>query len=564
MVAGAFYFWNSGCDEQRPQEGLFCTLLHDVLEEHRDLIPKVFPEEWHRNSLLAANDLNIESEKWCRGALEAAFRRLVNLANSNMRLCFFIDGLDEYDGEPGDIADLFEDISKSSLNAKFCVSSRPLPAFQAFFWNSCCLKLQDLTEDDIMCYVHDKFGCNRQMQQLLDRDRGNAAWLKNEIVNRAAGVFLWVVLVVKMLIKGLQNGDSISHLKKQLCSLPVDLERLFDRMLDQIDPEYKGESSKIFQIFRASGNQLRVLQLHHTLLHSNFKEALNMRLEEEKRFRSQSYFEDMEFAVEQMTLRLNSRSRGLLEVEYEHNPPDTSKEDGSLEDTGNRLDSIPEALDDLQEVRITSCNSGWAGSIGTVYASGKSPPDYLRTPTLNRLEPSTNSRGQLRKRFPHRVVYLHRTARDFLEQPKIWSRIAQLTAKSNFEPNLALLMGYVVQVKTEPISAIWKTAQKVLTEIAKLSLSATWPAMALVDEIDKVLTIRWREAGGEGHWTRLDPRWQYVDTTSLWGGDITYVAQKCGLTWYSHAKVDNGASLLPLLADSGAEVFDEQTLHHYF
>jgi hypothetical protein len=51
------------------------------------------------------------------------------------------------------------------------------------------------------------------MQELLEEDSDNATSLVEEIVEKCAGVFLWVVLVVKSLISGLRNGDGITHLR---------------------------------------------------------------------------------------------------------------------------------------------------------------------------------------------------------------------------------------------------------------------------------------------------------------------------------------------------------------
>ncbi|KAF2647570.1 hypothetical protein K491DRAFT_643854, partial [Lophiostoma macrostomum CBS 122681] len=371
LIIGAFFFWNSGSEEQRSQTGLFRTLLYEVLQDHRDLISQVFPEEWTRKCDLVANDMTIAPERWSQDRLQRAFKILVGLANPGLKFCFFIDGLDEYDGDYGDIAEYIEVLSKKSPHAKFCVSSRPLPVIQQVFVGVCGLKLQDLTADDIKRYVSDKLESDRNMQRLLQKDPNDGNLLINEIVDKASGVFLWVTLVVKSLIRGLRNGDDMSHLLQRLFHLPPDLEQLFRHILERIEPEYREESSKIFQIFRTSGNKLNILELYRTLLFADHRDAIELAIEGETTFSSQTYKEGIEQLAEQMTRRLDSRCRGLIEI----------------------------------------C-------------------DYSSTTHLQD------------------IVYLHRTARDYLEQPHVWSRILDCTASSGFDPSFSLLMSYVVLVKT--------------------------------------------------------------------------------------------------------------------
>jgi len=70
----------------------------------------------------------------------------------------------------------------------------------------------------------------------------------NEVLCKAEGVFLWVNLVVKSLLKGLGQRDSISDLMRRLEVLPDDLESLYEHMLQSTDSNYKVESSKLFQL----------------------------------------------------------------------------------------------------------------------------------------------------------------------------------------------------------------------------------------------------------------------------------------------------------------------------
>jgi len=75
-----------------------------------------------------------------------------------MKICLLVDGLDEFDGDHGEIIQFFKRVVDSSKNdVKVCVSSRPWAVFEEAFNNILSLKLQDLTLSDMNQYVDDKF-----------------------------------------------------------------------------------------------------------------------------------------------------------------------------------------------------------------------------------------------------------------------------------------------------------------------------------------------------------------------------------------------------------------------
>jgi hypothetical protein len=104
LLIGSFFFWNSGIEVQRSQVGLLRSLLFEALGSRRRLLPDIFPAEWDSKSDLVAHDLALVPESWTLPRLQLAFKKLVTLASPELKMCFFIDGLDEYHGEPETIA----------------------------------------------------------------------------------------------------------------------------------------------------------------------------------------------------------------------------------------------------------------------------------------------------------------------------------------------------------------------------------------------------------------------------------------------------------------------------
>jgi NACHT domain len=160
IFTASFFFWKSGVPGQASQLGLLRSLLHSLLSQKRDLMPKAVPKIWTS----AAKSLsNLPSDS----GLAEAFRRMGRVRDqslleqslrtffellSDTRVCLFIDGLDVYDGDPASTIKLLKSISSSDV--KICVSSRPWNEFHQAFNGLPGLRLQDLTFDDIHLYIN--------------------------------------------------------------------------------------------------------------------------------------------------------------------------------------------------------------------------------------------------------------------------------------------------------------------------------------------------------------------------------------------------------------------------
>jgi hypothetical protein len=187
LVTASYYFWNAGTDMQKSQQGLLQSLLYEILTRCPDLIPTVFRERWHTN---AASSKYQRSEVWRPIELSRAFERLQDLASMNTKFCFFIDGLDEYDGDHFELIDNMMNIVRSP-NIKLCLSSRPWNCFEDAFGKEDDRKLylQDFTREDIEIYVKKKLA--RPMTWAsTHRDAFRYQELALDIVERAQGVFL--------------------------------------------------------------------------------------------------------------------------------------------------------------------------------------------------------------------------------------------------------------------------------------------------------------------------------------------------------------------------------------
>jgi hypothetical protein len=251
LITASFFFWNAGHQGhhkimlQQSQEGLLRTLLYEILRKCPQLILTVIPEAYeHINSKVVYET----QELWDIHELKLAFRNLNGQLDEYTSFCFFIDGLDEYYGEPLDLLDVVKELAASN-NIKICASSRPWPVFKLEFdkYTEYRLHLQDLTSIDIALYVRNKL---EESPVFLEASPGDDKYqeLVMEIVERARGVFLWVYLVVRSLLTGLTNEDTIEMLQRRLRALPTELEPFFKLMMSSVEDFYQTSMAQFFLI----------------------------------------------------------------------------------------------------------------------------------------------------------------------------------------------------------------------------------------------------------------------------------------------------------------------------
>ncbi len=72
--------------------------------------------------------------------------------------------------------------------------------------------------------------------------------LIEDIVERSSGVFLWVYLVVRSLLRGLTDENNFAFMRERLDHFPSDLRDYFKRMLESNDDIYRKHAARIFLV----------------------------------------------------------------------------------------------------------------------------------------------------------------------------------------------------------------------------------------------------------------------------------------------------------------------------
>ncbi|KAE9371784.1 hypothetical protein N431DRAFT_559214 [Stipitochalara longipes BDJ] len=390
-----FFFWTSGTREQKSQNGLLRALLHQVLSSFPELISIVFPDLWAKRYLaLIRNTQDFDShpqkfdEAWTLGRLTSAFRKLAQQTMVPLKLCFLVDGLDEFHGDHEDLASLFQVVTKSP-SIKICLSSRPWVIFEQIYASRPSMRLQDLTYNDIKHFVSNKFDLSPAFGILQESDPDSAKLLRHEIIEKAEGVFLWVEIVVRSLLFGIRNQDDITILRQRLTSMPQKLEDLYHHLLGLIEPVYLVWASKAFQVVRAA-RELHVDEPPVKHRRDEGNTSLNL--------------STFSFAMNENVNFEAPNSFSIIE----------------------KVSSIPTHAITQQDILAKCATVRWHL---TARCAG-----LLEVPSFDRDGPNASIR------------FHHRTARDFLHNDDRWNQILGYTNGTGFNPHKALLMSYLLEL----------------------------------------------------------------------------------------------------------------------
>ncbi|KAK5655654.1 hypothetical protein OQA88_5587 [Cercophora sp. LCS_1] len=264
----SFFFAGFGNRLQKSQEGLLRALLYKLLSKDMSTIPIVMRELMF---IAAVPQLGEGLSPPTLPELVKWITRLLK-AGESKRYCFLIDGIDEYEGDPAAIVDLVSSLSQCS-NVKFILPSRPIPACKMF-------------------------------------SAADSTMLVDRIVDKSYGVFVWVFLSVKSLLRGLENHDNLEELQMILDELPSDLAELYEHMMNKMSPSYLKQAARLFRlaITAMDVQQHPLLTIQLSLAQDNQENHNTVRflggITDEEQWRR----------CDQVDGRIRSRCRGLLET----------------------------------------------------------------------------------------------------------------------------------------------------------------------------------------------------------------------------------------------------------
>lgn len=239
------FFWKPGSRMQNSMKGFLCSILHQFFRFSTPALDSILATS---ESLLLKESVTDWSMKELKGV------SLSVLESYPLPLCIFVDGLDEIcdANGPRPILNLVDDLQLIP-NVKICVASRPETLLQSALSRHQHLRLQDFTKNDMRKYstaeIQPYIGTHR-----ISPDFGSDT-IVDTLIDKAEGVFLWLQLAIRNLIRGIENGDTDDELEQRLQDLPNELSNLYSDMWARMNEDskiYRETAARYFNLLIAS------------------------------------------------------------------------------------------------------------------------------------------------------------------------------------------------------------------------------------------------------------------------------------------------------------------------
>ncbi|KAM5457766.1 hypothetical protein McanCB49686_002751 [Microsporum canis] len=247
----AFFFNNNGNALEKSQLGLFRSFLFQLFQQSKRAFQRFMP--------IFRRKVNFFDRRWTWSEEELKKFFLSVMTELSLSSAFiFIDALHECE-EARDVITFFESLRISALEnkipVKLCYSSRHYPPIKVGDYVE--LRIDAHNNDDIENYIEKK------LEPLFKRRHIDK--LRSYIVEKAKGVFLWVVLVVGQIIKANDNGASLGKMQEIVEAVPDKLESLYREALKSANTKCPSETLLILQWMLSATRPITLLELRYAL-----------------------------------------------------------------------------------------------------------------------------------------------------------------------------------------------------------------------------------------------------------------------------------------------------------
>ena len=231
LYTASYFFWNQGTEMQKTGVGLFQSILYQILKSAPELLTPSCLDRLHH-------------EVWEIEDLANMSKEIAQQTELHAKFCFFIDGLDEYNGDESDITQLLQSLSISE-HVKICASSRPGRRFESFLHGAGrTLDIARFTKGDMRRYINMHLQESDKWQRLVESDPHACHDIIQKISSRARGVWLWVSLVTDDIAKEAEKNEEVATLRKIVDEFPDGLYEYFERIIKRIPKRHREEMAQ--------------------------------------------------------------------------------------------------------------------------------------------------------------------------------------------------------------------------------------------------------------------------------------------------------------------------------
>jgi ankyrin repeat protein len=255
----SFFFHGRGSPMQKTPIGLFRSLLHQILGQIPPLLSELYLEFKLRREMRGEPG---KAWNWDTKYLQEFLESEVLDMSKVYPIKIFIDALDECGEKAGrELVSYFQRLTSKSPATGFalsiCFSCRHYPLMDPTGAGiEICVENENLA--DITKYVRDKL-------QPVFRDHVTQQSLERDILDKSSGVFLWVVLVVRIILDLNMNGENIKAIREQLELIPGELEHVYQDILKKIHTRDLPKSLQLMQWICLASRPLSLNELRFAM-----------------------------------------------------------------------------------------------------------------------------------------------------------------------------------------------------------------------------------------------------------------------------------------------------------
>ena len=282
----SFFFNARGEDLEKSTLGMYRSLLFQIL--------KAIPDLQIVLDRLRPTVAQEESLRWEEDDLQNLFEAAIKSLGQR-RLTCFIDALDEWEEcQIRDLVTFLERLGQLAMSSQIhfhvYLSSRHYPYISIRNGVQMTLEGQEGHDQDIAKYLSSELKAGRGEQ---------VEAIREEILKRSSGIFLWVALVVQILNKEYDHGR-VHALRRRLREITDGLDKLFEDILTRDQENMEGLVLCLQWILYAK-RPLKRDEIYHAILSRTDPEALSASSSEE-------------ITAQDMERFILSCSKGLAEI----------------------------------------------------------------------------------------------------------------------------------------------------------------------------------------------------------------------------------------------------------
>lgn len=258
------YCWRLGDDLQKSIEGLFRTILYQLLT----LVPNYMFRV--TEALMKVPPGRRKDKKWGQKELQAMFTNCLPDILKEKPLTLTVDGLDECGLEAArDLVDYFRERLQDTTHSRrlsIAISCRKYPSIIESSSDCHVIDFENSNQTDIDAYIRVQLELHPALYDAI-----------GEIVRKnAKGIFLWVVLVIQIAIHRRRDKVGIDGIRAKVEETPPKLQDLYGELISSIADDEKDDAFAIFAWVCGAFRPLTVAALHHATAVSKFDRALDV------------------------------------------------------------------------------------------------------------------------------------------------------------------------------------------------------------------------------------------------------------------------------------------------